>query len=93
MYSYKEITELAGYTERVVDLLQVLNDLDAGVYQKTLVATADLELMAGKGTFCDSETIRFEHVPIGSFYLTQFLQMAIFWLKIYHLTLIPACIC
>ncbi|KAI7834807.1 ABC transporter transmembrane region 2-domain-containing protein [Kickxella alabastrina] len=40
MYSYKEIVELAGYTERVTDLLTVLDDVVEGQYTKTKVGTA-----------------------------------------------------
>ncbi|KAI9832460.1 MAG: hypothetical protein M1826_001784 [Phylliscum demangeonii] len=36
MFSYKEITELAGYTSRVATLLDVMADLDAGHYQQPL---------------------------------------------------------
>ncbi|KAJ2842882.1 ATP-binding cassette long-chain fatty acid transporter pxa2, partial [Coemansia erecta] len=35
MYSYKEIVELAGYTERVTDLLTVLDDVHEGRFVKT----------------------------------------------------------
>lgn len=40
MYSYKEIVELAGYSERVTDLLTVLEDVSKGHYVKTRVGTS-----------------------------------------------------
>ena len=39
MFSYKEITELAGYTSRVASLLNVMDDIQAGRYEKKLVST------------------------------------------------------
>ena len=35
MYSYKELSELAGYTYRVYTLLRVLSDLNEDLYVKT----------------------------------------------------------
>ncbi|KAI9144091.1 ABC transporter transmembrane region 2-domain-containing protein [Paraphysoderma sedebokerense] len=40
MYSYKEITELAGYTSRVAELLTVFDDIKSGKYEKTLVGSS-----------------------------------------------------
>lgn len=40
MFSYKEITELAGYTSRVASLLNVMDDIKAGSYEKRLVSTS-----------------------------------------------------
>ena len=54
MYSYKEITELAGYTSRVSELLQVFDDINEGKYQKALVADADLELLNSRGTVIEN---------------------------------------
>eukprot|EP00005_Dracoamoeba_jomungandri_P013645 CAMPEP_0174264090 /NCGR_PEP_ID=MMETSP0439-20130205/21294_1 /TAXON_ID=0 /ORGANISM="Stereomyxa ramosa, Strain Chinc5" /LENGTH=289 /DNA_ID=CAMNT_0015349807 /DNA_START=958 /DNA_END=1827 /DNA_ORIENTATION=- len=34
MYSYKEINELAGYTQRVCDLLDVFEDMEHDIYKK-----------------------------------------------------------
>ncbi|KAI8082568.1 ABC transporter transmembrane region 2-domain-containing protein [Gilbertella persicaria] len=70
MYAYKEITELAGYTSRVNDLLQVFEDVKAGHYQKNLVSSRSIELNAekikGRGEVVQSEIIEFDHVPIVS---------------------------
>lgn len=37
----RELTRLAGYTERVVQLSTVLDDLNKGVYQRTMVGGGD----------------------------------------------------
>ena len=40
MFSYKEITELAGYTSRVASLLNVMDDIRAGKFEKKMVSSA-----------------------------------------------------
>jgi ATP-binding cassette subfamily D (ALD) long-chain fatty acid import protein len=66
MFSYKEVTELAGYTSRVATLLEVMDDIQAGRFEKTLVSdessTEQLELMKGRGTVIESEDIEFINV-------------------------------
>ncbi|PVH69266.1 peroxisomal long-chain acyl-CoA transporter, ABC superfamily [Cadophora sp. DSE1049] len=68
MFSYKEVTELAGYTSRVATLLEVMDDIKAGRFEKTLVSDDNggeqLELMRGRGTVIESEDIEFIDVPI-----------------------------
>ncbi|KAI9049721.1 hypothetical protein LZ554_005873 [Drepanopeziza brunnea f. sp. 'monogermtubi'] len=68
MFSYKEVTELAGYTSRVATLLEVMDDIKAGRFEKTLVSDDNggeqLELMRGRGTVIESEDIEFVDVPI-----------------------------
>ncbi|KAH8756794.1 ATP-binding cassette sub-family D protein-like protein member 1 [Hyaloscypha sp. PMI_1271] len=68
MFSYKEVTELAGYTSRVATLLEVMDDIKAGHFEKTLVSdessAEQLELMKGRGTVIESEDIEFINVPI-----------------------------
>ncbi|KAI9308165.1 ABC transporter transmembrane region 2-domain-containing protein [Cunninghamella echinulata] len=70
MYAYKEITELAGYTTRVIDLLDVFEDVKAGKYQKRLVSSVSTESNAktleGRGEVKQSENIEFIDVPIVS---------------------------
>jgi ATP-binding cassette subfamily D (ALD) long-chain fatty acid import protein len=43
MYSYRELAELAGYTSRVADLLDTMDEVSAGKYQKKLVSSANVE--------------------------------------------------
>jgi ATP-binding cassette subfamily D (ALD) long-chain fatty acid import protein len=66
MFSYKEVTELAGYTSRVATLLEVMGDIKAGHFEKTLVSdessAEQLELMKGRGTVIESEDIEFINV-------------------------------
>jgi len=68
MFSYKEVTELAGYTSRVATLLEVMDDIKSGRFEKTLVSDDNggeqLELMRGRGTVIESEDIEFIDVPI-----------------------------
>ncbi|KAL5323779.1 hypothetical protein ACEPPN_008320 [Leptodophora sp. 'Broadleaf-Isolate-01'] len=68
MFSYKEVTELAGYTSRVATLLDVMDDIKAGRFEKTLVSDDNggeqLELMRGRGKVIESEDIEFIDVPI-----------------------------
>ncbi|CAO3622499.1 unnamed protein product [Cunninghamella blakesleeana] len=70
MYAYKEVTELAGYTTRVIDLLDVFEDVKAGRYQKRLVSSVSTESNAktlqGRGEVKESENIEFIDVPIVS---------------------------
>lgn len=37
----RELTRLAGYTERVVQLMNVLEDLNNNVYQRTMIKSAN----------------------------------------------------
>jgi ATP-binding cassette subfamily D (ALD) long-chain fatty acid import protein len=51
MYSYKELAELAGYTARVSDLLDTMDEVDAGKFQKQLVSSASTEENAKGNSF------------------------------------------
>ncbi|KAL9078036.1 MAG: hypothetical protein Q9157_003034 [Trypethelium eluteriae] len=71
MFSYKEITELAGYTARVSSLLDVLADISAGHFEKKLVSSASTAshaaVLSSRGRVVESDgAIAFRRVPIVS---------------------------
>ena len=43
MYSYKDLSELAGYTARVSLLLDTMEDINKGKFEKALVSSASIE--------------------------------------------------
>lgn len=61
---------MAGHTARVTSLLDVMEDVAAGRFQKKLVSSASTEenaaVLAGRGTVEESESIEFVDVPIIS---------------------------
>jgi ATP-binding cassette subfamily D (ALD) protein 3 len=60
--SYKELQSLAGYTSLMDELDEVLNDLKAGKYQRTMI---NPELVQGRGEIHDQEgVLRLNKVPI-----------------------------
>ncbi|KAF2768078.1 hypothetical protein EJ03DRAFT_295447, partial [Teratosphaeria nubilosa] len=70
MFSYKEISQLAGYTSRVSTLLEVIADIQRGHFEKALVSSASADsnaaVLAGRGDLEEGEDIKFEDVPIVS---------------------------
>ncbi|KAG8904525.1 hypothetical protein FRB99_001608 [Tulasnella sp. 403] len=70
MYSYKELSELAGYTSRVALLFDTMADVRKGKFEKQLVTSASVEenarVLKGRGMVIDSEDIEFINVPIVS---------------------------
>lgn len=70
MFSYKEITELAGYTSRVSTLLDVMDDIQAGHFEKKLVSSASTDenaaILQGRGKVIESPDIEFIDVPVVS---------------------------
>lgn len=68
LYSYKDLSELAGYTARVHELLTVAHDIRDGKYKKALVASAltgeSAEILKGRGRVLESDDIKFTDVPI-----------------------------
>ncbi|KAJ3835418.1 ABC transporter transmembrane region 2-domain-containing protein [Lentinula raphanica] len=68
MYSYKDLSELAGYTARVSALLETMEDIKKGKFEKALVSSASTEenakILQGRGEVILSEDIQFENVPI-----------------------------
>ncbi|KAK0552710.1 ATP-binding cassette long-chain fatty acid transporter pxa2 [Tilletia horrida] len=70
MYSYKELAELAGYTARVHELLETMEEVKESKFEKKLVSSAGTEenaaVLRGRGSISPSEDVRFEDVPIVS---------------------------
>ncbi|KAH9945617.1 adrenoleukodystrophy protein [Amylocystis lapponica] len=68
MYSYKDLSELAGYTSRVALLLETMADVREGKFDKALVSSASSEenaqILKGRGVIIESDEIEFENVPI-----------------------------
>ncbi|KFA63782.1 hypothetical protein S40285_01970 [Stachybotrys chlorohalonatus IBT 40285] len=70
MFSYREVMELAGYTSRVASLLDVMDDIQAGHFEKKLVSSSGTDdneaVLKGRGTVHESKDIVFIDVPIIS---------------------------
>ncbi|KAJ3067078.1 hypothetical protein HDU98_009700 [Podochytrium sp. JEL0797] len=67
MYSYKELSELAGYTSRVYTLLRVLDDLHDDFYIKMGPEDSEYSLETIQGlTNHDFHGIQFSHIPIAT---------------------------
>ncbi|KAK0456415.1 adrenoleukodystrophy protein [Armillaria borealis] len=68
MYSYKDLSELAGYTARVSLLLDTMKDIKKGKFEKALISSAttgeNAKIFRGRGEIITSEDIQFENVPI-----------------------------
>ncbi|GJJ09555.1 hypothetical protein Clacol_003778 [Clathrus columnatus] len=68
MYSYKELSELAGYTARVSLLLDTITDVRGGVFNKTRIEGAHSDqrelILLNRGRILESDDIQFENVPI-----------------------------
>eukprot|EP00743_Colponemidia_sp_Colp-15_P001440 GILK01001579.1.p1 GENE.GILK01001579.1~~GILK01001579.1.p1 ORF type:complete len:694 (+),score=88.80 GILK01001579.1:74-2083(+) len=62
--SYKEVQSLAGYTSLVYELKEVLDDLQAGRYERTMVTNSRLTTATGRTV--RSDIIQFKDVPIVS---------------------------
>jgi ATP-binding cassette subfamily D (ALD) long-chain fatty acid import protein len=70
MGSYKDFLQLAGYTSRVSSFLDVMDQVQAGQYEKHLVSSSDTEnnaaVLRGRGVAVESDDIEFVDVPIVS---------------------------
>ncbi|WFD18594.1 ATP-binding cassette long-chain fatty acid transporter pxa2 [Malassezia caprae] len=74
MQSYKEMSELSGYTSRLTELLEVMEDIDAGRTKKRLVSSSGQDAIDQKKDIFsrrgdvieDKSEITFEDVPIVS---------------------------
>lgn len=68
MYSYKDMQELAGFTTRVSQLLETIEDVKQAKFEKALVSSASTEanakILSGRGQVFEDEDIQFENVPI-----------------------------
>jgi len=65
LYSYKEVSEVAGYTARVYELLNVLDEVAKGKCEKTISSANKKKLATFTGGQTKrSESIIFEDVPI-----------------------------
>ncbi|XP_011307725.1 ATP-binding cassette sub-family D member 3 [Fopius arisanus] len=63
----REMTRLAGFTARVTEIRGVLQDLNEGKYQRTMVAEGKNESIGKPGSgriVAKDNIIRFEHVPL-----------------------------
>ncbi|CAG7846455.1 ATP-binding cassette sub-family D member 2 AltName: Full=Adrenoleukodystrophy-related protein [Serendipita indica DSM 11827] len=63
-----ELAELAGYTARVSELFETMEEVRKSKYEKALVSSASIEdnakVLQGRGEVFESEEIEFENVPI-----------------------------
>lgn len=64
----REMSRLAGFTTRMDELIRVLNDLNSGKYERTMVsnsASADTEIGVGRGVISFQDNIiKFDNVPL-----------------------------
>lgn len=61
MYSYKELSELAGYTARVSQLLDTMSDVRRGKFEKALVSGAEDEENAASMSLSSISRLVFSH--------------------------------
>ncbi|WAR64100.1 hypothetical protein PtB15_16B260 [Puccinia triticina] len=71
MYSYKDVSELAGYTARVSELFDTMESIKRGQYEKRKVGSANTDdsqqMLQQRGQVVESEDeIIFDRVPIIS---------------------------
>jgi ATP-binding cassette, subfamily D (ALD), peroxisomal long-chain fatty acid import protein len=64
MYSYRDISELSGYTARVTELITVFEDIGKNKYKKQLVSSAKPEILEQRGELKQGNHIEFTKVPI-----------------------------
>lgn len=72
----RDLTRFAGFTSRVADLLEVLQDVSRGRYQRAMISkdtagindikTVDSALLKGEAKVVEDGTISFEGVPVAT---------------------------
>ncbi len=61
----RELTRLAGFSQRVSLLLDVLQELEQGSYSRTMVQSAEAYRQPGAGSIVEcNRLIQFEKVPL-----------------------------
>jgi len=64
----RELTRLAGFTARVTELIRVLEELNQGKYERTMLEDSTIKgspLVPNSGKFIEQDRIiKFEDVPI-----------------------------
>jgi len=63
----RELTRLAGFTARVIELTDVLNDLNNGKYERTMIqdSVGDISLIPNSGTIIEQDRIiKFDKIPL-----------------------------
>jgi hypothetical protein len=72
MYSYKDLSELAGYTARVHSLISAMDDIKAGKFEKRLVSSASTEENAKSRWSCVHQATMSRLTTIASFSIITF---------------------
>jgi len=67
MSSYKELTELAGYTYRVSHMIKVFQEVHDGKFHKATIGdSSSINPDSDRGTIIEGDSIEFDQVPIVS---------------------------
>ncbi len=64
MLSYRDISELAGYTQRVDELITVFDDILLNKFDKKLSPGANEDILKNRGEMKNADIIEFDHVPV-----------------------------
>ncbi|KAM9827617.1 ATP-binding cassette sub-family D member 3a [Neosynchiropus ocellatus] len=71
----REMTRLSGFTARIIELMKVLKELNAGKYERTMVSQQEkesdniekLSLVPGRGKIINRDNlIKFDHTPLAT---------------------------